>query len=224
MIVIGIAGGTGSGKTTVATAVLERVLKSKTSVKMLSMDSYYRNLDHLPLEEREKTNFDHPDSLETELLVEHVQMLKNGKAVHVPIYDFEHHRRKEESLVVESPQVLILEGILLFVDPKLRALIDVKVFVEASADLRFIRRMKRDVNERGRSIEQICSQYLQTVREMHEHFVEPTKSFADIIVPNFFERDYAVIVDLLASRAILADQLASPSSEPERKKRLKNAD
>jgi uridine kinase len=207
VLVVGIAGGTGSGKTTIANALLKQI-KQRTDTKpitaeMMAMDSYYRELHHLTLEEREKTNFDHPDALEIDLLVKHIKDLKSGKNVEVPVYSFETHQRLPQTTTVLSSDVLILEGILLFVEPALRDLIDIKVFVDADADIRFIRRLKRDVAERGRTVDQICKQYLETVRVMHDQFVEPSKVHADLIVPNIVGGDWDVIVDLLAARAAL---------------------
>ena len=210
ILVIGVAGGTGSGKTTIATGLLNRLKELRISTEIIMMDSYYRNLSNLSFDERAKTNFDHPASLEIDLLVQHVKELKNGIGIDVPIYDFEQHQRKHQVTRLDPPTVLILEGILLFVDQKLRDLIDIKVFVEASADVRFIRRLKRDVVERGRSVDQICSQYLETVRKMHEEFVEPSKIHADLIVPNVEPDDPDVLLDLLTSRA-LSNGLSHPN-------------
>ena len=217
LLVIGVAGGTGSGKTTVSTALLNALNEMNKSAALVTMDSYYRDLKHLTLEERAKTNFDHPASLEIDLLIRHVKDLREGETVDVPVYDFEMHQRTSKVTRVEPPDVLILEGILLFVEPKLRELIDIKVFVDASADVRFIRRLRRDVAERGRTVDQVCDQYLETVRGMHDEFVEPSKVYADIIVPNYFQGDYDIVVDLLAARAITANGSESP-----RVKRMKS--
>jgi uridine kinase len=217
VLVIGVAGGTGSGKTTISKALLERFKASNKTAEMLTMDSYYRNLPHLSFAEREKTNFDHPSALETDLLIKHIKDLKSGIAVDVPVYNFEEHQRDSTSTHVNPPDVLVLEGILLFVDSKLREQIDIKVFVETSADIRFIRRLQRDIIERGRSVDHVCAQYLNTVRVMHDEFVEPSKIHADIVVPNYKEDDYNVVVDLLACRAIASNGQISRNS-----KRLKN--
>jgi uridine kinase len=213
LLVIGIAGGTGSGKTTIAKHLYERLKDSNKSVAMITMDSYYRDLAEKPMEERAKTNFDHPHSLETDLLVRHIQKLRSSEVVDVPIYDFEKHQRTTRVTRIEPPDVLILEGILLFVDPKLRDMIDIKVYVDADSDVRFVRRLRRDVAERGRTVEQVCKQYAETVRVMHEEFVEPSKTFADVIVPNLVHGDYDVIVELLAARAMTANGVESPRSK-----------
>ena len=180
-LVIGIAGGTGSGKTTVANAVLSRVGLQR--IAFLSHDAYYRDLSHLPIEERRKINFDHPDSLETELLVEHIQGLMNWQPVEVPVYDFTCHSRTSQTLHVEPRRVILVDGILIFYEPALRPLFDVKIYVDTDADLRFIRRLQRDIIERGRTTESVIQQYLNTVRPMHMEFVEPSKRYADVIIP-----------------------------------------
>jgi uridine kinase len=182
LTVIGIAGGTGSGKTSVAQHILRGIGESK--VTYLSHDSYYKDISHLSLEERAQNNFDHPDSLDTELLCEHLLALKNGNPVSVPIYNFTTHSREKEVEKVEARSVILVDGILLFSDPNLRKIIDIKLYVDTEADLRFIRRLDRDIKERGRTRENVISQYLKTVRPMHDEFVEPTKRFADVIIPN----------------------------------------
>lgn len=180
-LVIGIAGGTGSGKTTVANAVLSRVGLQR--IAFLSHDAYYRDLSHLPIEERRKINFDHPDSLETELLVEHIQRLMNWQPVEVPVYDFTCHSRTSQTVHVEPRRVIMVDGILIFYEPALRPLFDVKIYVDTDADLRFIRRLQRDIVERGRTTESVIQQYFSTVRPMHMEFVEPSKRYADVIIP-----------------------------------------
>ena len=180
-IVIGVAGGTGSGKTTVANEILQQV--GAEHLAYIPHDAYYRELGLLTKEERAKVNFDHPDSLETELLVEHLRALKKGQSVEVPIYDFTTHTRTERTRRVEPAPVVLVEGILIFVEPELRELFDVKLYVDTDADVRFIRRLQRDVQERGRSVESVCEQYLSTVRPMHMEFVEPSKRHADVIIP-----------------------------------------
>jgi uridine kinase len=180
-IVIGVAGGTGSGKTTVANEILQQV--GAEHLAYIPHDAYYRELGLLTKEERAKVNFDHPDSLETELLVEHLKALKEGQSVEVPIYDFTRHMRTERTRCVEPAPVILVEGILIFVEPELRELLDVKLYVDTDADVRFIRRLQRDVQERGRSVESVCEQYLSTVRPMHMEFVEPSKRYADVIIP-----------------------------------------
>jgi len=180
-LVIGIAGGTGSGKTTVANMVLKRVGMNR--IAFLPHDAYYRDLRDLPLQERVRVNFDHPDSLETDLLVQHVQQLKNWQPVHLPVYDFTNHTRTSETILVEPRHVILVEGILIFYEPALRPLFDVKIFVDTDADIRFIRRLQRDIIERGRTTESVIRQYLSTVRPMHLEFVEPSKRYADVIIP-----------------------------------------
>ncbi len=180
-IVIGVSGGTGSGKTTVVQAILERVGAER--IAFIQHDSYYRDQSHLPLEERARVNFDHPDSLETELLVEHVRQLLAGQAVEVPVYDFTTHTRTTRTHRVEPRRVILVEGILIFAEPALRDLMDVKIYVDTDADIRFIRRLQRDIAERGRTMESVIEQYMTTVRQMHMEFVEPSKRYADVIIP-----------------------------------------
>ncbi len=181
-IIIGVAGGTASGKTTVSDAILERVGRDR--IVYLQHDSYYRDLSHLPLEERSKLNFDHPDALETELLVAHLRQLQAGKPVEIPIYDFTTYQRSAQTRRVEPRRVVLLEGLLIFVDKELREMMDIKLYVDIDADLRFIRRLQRDIQERGRTMESVIRQYLTTVRPMHLEFVEPSKRYADIIIPS----------------------------------------
>jgi uridine kinase len=180
-LVIGIAGGSGSGKTTLAHLILERVGKDR--IAYLPHDAYYKDLSALPTNQRAEVNFDHPDSLDTDLLIQHIQQLKGSQAINLPIYDFKTHTRTSETQPVESRQVIMVEGILLFTDRTLRELLDVKIFVDTDADIRFIRRLERDIQERGRTTEMVVRQYLATVRPMHLEFVEPSKRYADVIVP-----------------------------------------
>jgi uridine kinase len=179
--IIGIAGGTGSGKTTVANVILDRV--GKGHIAYLPHDAYYRNEADLPRALPNIINWDHPDALETELMVAHVQALRAGQPVELPIYDFTTNSRTEHSERVAPQPIVIVEGILIFADPALRALFDMKIFVDTDPDLRFIRRLQRDIAERGRTTESVVQQYLTTVRPMHLEFVEPSKRYADIIVP-----------------------------------------
>ena len=179
--VIGVAGGTGSGKTTVASALLRRV--GEDGISVLYHDAYYRDWADLPKDVLDRKNFDHPDSLETELLVRHVRALKEGMIVEAPIYDFKTHRRTRETRRVLPKRIVLVEGILLFAEPELRKLFDVKVFVDTDADVRLIRRIRRDIAERGRTFESVVEQYQATVRPMHLEFVEPSKRWADLIVP-----------------------------------------
>ena len=181
-LVIGIAGGSGSGKTTVAQEILNRVGADR--IAYLQHDSYYKDLTKLPPELRtDVKNFDHPHSLETELLIKHVAALKNRDAVEVPIYDFTTDRRGSQTFTVSPRDVILVEGILIFVEAKLRKLFDVKLFVDTDSDLRFIRRLRRDITERGRTTESVIAQYLATARPMHLEFVEPSKRYADVIIP-----------------------------------------
>jgi uridine kinase len=180
-LVIGIAGGSGSGKTTVAQAILDRVGADR--IAYLQHDSYYKDLSGLPPTLRREVNFDHPNSLETELLIKHVEALKNRQPVEVPIYDFGTDTRTDKTYTVASRGVILVEGVLIFVEPELRKLFDVKLYVDADADVRFIRRLRRDITERGRSTESVIKQYEATVRPMHLEFVEPSKRYADVIIP-----------------------------------------
>lgn len=195
-ILVGIAGGTGAGKTLVARRICEQI--GSTRVLLVSQDSYYVDLGHLTLEERIHHNFDHPDALDSELLIAHSRSLKQGNTVEQPCYDFATHIRRKETTTMGPHSVIILEGILVFVYPELRELMDIKVFVDADPDIRLIRRLRRDIIERGRSIESVLNQYAQSVRPMHLQFVEPSKRYADVIVP---EGGYnTVAVDLLKTK------------------------
>jgi len=180
-IVFGVAGGTASGKTTVARAVLDAVGASK--IAYLPHDAYYRDRDDLPFEQRARLNYDHPDSLETKLLVRHIKDLIVGVPVNVPVYDFTTHRRTDDTILVEPAPIILVDGILIFTKRKLRDLMDIKIFVDTDSDVRFIRRLERDMHERGRSLDSVVEQYLDTVRPMHLKFVEPSKRYADIIIP-----------------------------------------
>ncbi len=195
VIVIGIAGGSGSGKTTLANAIYKAI--GKENISFLCHDSYYRDLSHLPMEQREKNNFDHPDSLETELLIEHILTLKNKQDVMVPTYDFSTHSRRIEQEHLAARPVVLVEGILIFSDPKLYSLLDIRIFVDTDDDIRFIRRVSRDTKERGRTLQGVIDQYISTVRPMHLQFVEPSKRNADIIVPVGLN---SVALDLVVSR------------------------
>jgi uridine kinase len=177
---IGVAGGSGSGKTCVAQAIREAL---EGDAVLLDMDSYYRPLDHLTLAEREETNFDHPDALDIPLMIEQVNALRTGRGIDKPVYDFTRHTRFPDRVRVEPSDVIICEGILLFAFPELRRLFDIKVYVDVPDDIRFIRRLKRDVAKRGRTFESVIEQYLGTVRPMHLEFVEPSRRFADVIIP-----------------------------------------
>ncbi|MDX9992396.1 MAG: uridine kinase [Anaerolineales bacterium] len=180
-LVIGIAGGSGSGKTTVAQEILNRV--GAAQIAYLPHDAYYKDLSGLPPAQRAEANFDHPNSLETELLIEHIQQLKQYKTVELPVYDFSNHARTEKTISIAPRRVIVVEGILIYGEPQLRELCDIKIFVDTDSDLRFIRRLQRDISERGRNTESVIHQYLKTVRPMHLDFVEPSKRYADIIMP-----------------------------------------
>ncbi len=198
-LTIGICGGTGSGKTTLAQKIFDAL---KGESLLISMDCYYKNNSHLPFEERIKTNYDHPDAFDSELLVRHVKALKNGEAIDYPTYDFTTHLRNEEWIHAESKKVIILEGIMLFAVPEIVELLDYKIFVDTDADVRILRRMLRDVKERGRSLDSVANQYLETVKPMHETYIEPFKKrYSDIIVPeggynkNAFDMIVSTIVE-----------------------------
>ncbi len=180
-LVIGIAGGSGSGKTTVAQQILNRV--GANQIAFIQHDSYYKDLGGLPPTQHANINFDHPNSLDTNLLIQHIVSLRDGKAVEVPIYDFSTDRRTSQTFRIEARRVILVEGILIFVEPTLRELFDVKIFVDTDSDIRFIRRLERDITERGRTTESVIKQYEATVRPMHLEFVEPSKRYADIIIP-----------------------------------------
>ena len=195
-ITIGVAGGTGSGKTTIALNILERVGFDR--IAYVSHDSYYRDGVSLPMLEREKLNYDHPDAFDNDLFIKQIMELKSGKAIKTPVYDFKTHSRAKETRVVEPQPVILLDGILIFADKKLRDLMDVKIFVDTDADIRFIRRLQRDIKERGRSTESVVTQYLSTVRPMHMEFVEPSKRYADVIIPEGGFNEVAI--DMVASR------------------------
>jgi uridine kinase len=180
-LVIAIAGGSGSGKTTVANAILKQVGTDR--IAYLPHDAYYRDLGSLPLAQRVSVNFDHPNSLESELMTQHIRQLKNWEPVEMPVYDFTRHTRTAETVRIEPHRVIVVEGILIFAERELRELFDVKIFVDTDPDIRFIRRLQRDLSERGRKTENVISQYLNTVRPMHLEFVESSKRYADVIIP-----------------------------------------
>jgi len=195
-VIIGVAGGTGSGKTTISHAILSAIGAER--IAHLQHDAYYRDLSHLPLEERRRQNFDHPDALEDTLLLAHLQALVRGEAVAAPVYDFTTYTRRAETRLVEPCPIILVEGILIFANAALRAMMDIKIFVDTDADLRFIRRVERDVRERGRTLESVIAQYLGTVRPMHLEFVEPSKRYADIIVPEGGQN--AVALEMICAR------------------------
>ncbi len=195
-LIIGVAGGTGSGKTTVAKGIVR--LLGSDNVALLNQDSYYKNLGHLSPEERTAINFDHPDALDVALLAEHLSALAEGRPIDEPIYDFVTHMRKAETRRIEPRDVIICEGILILALPEVRELFNIKLFVQTDDDLRFIRRLKRDLRDRGRSLDSVIDQYVKQVRPMHEAFVEPSRRFADLIVPEGGHN--AVALDLIAAR------------------------
>lgn len=195
-IIIGIAGGSGSGKTSVAKALVKDMHLNGTVI--IEQDWYYKDLAHLPQEERMKWNFDHPNSVEFDLLIRDLKRMLNSETVEVPQYNYVTHSRAKETLTIKPQKVILVEGIMVLYEPKLRNLLDIKIFVDTDADIRFIRRLKRDIYKRGRAIDNVIDQYMQTVRPMHETFVEPSKRFADIIVPEGGHNKVAI--DLLRTK------------------------
>ncbi len=194
-MVIGIAGGTGSGKTTLTEKLKERFADD---VSVLYHDNYYKKHVGMTYEERSKLNYDHPDAFDTDLMVRDLNTLRQGEAIHCPVYDYTIHNRSDQTLTVDPTRVIIVEGILIFADPALRELMDIKVFVDTDADVRILRRLLRDVKERGRTLDSVVNQYLTTVKPMHEAFVEPSKKYADIIVPQGGRNQVAL--DMLVER------------------------
>jgi uridine kinase len=201
--IIGVAGGSGSGKTTVSMRILERV--GAPPIAYIQHDSYYFDNSHLPPDERARMNYDHPDSLDTPLLIEHLRALRAGQGVDVPTYDFSTHSRRPKTVRVDPQPVILVEGILIFVEKELRELMDVRIFVDADSDLRFIRRLQRDVHERGRSQDSVVEQYLRTVRPMHLEFVEPSKRYADVIIPEGGYNEVALAMIESRLRAMLGE-------------------
>jgi uridine kinase len=202
-VVMGVAGGTGSGKTTVAREILKRA--GTEQITLIQHDAYYKDLGNLPMAQRVMENFDHPHALENELLIAHLQELKAGRSIEMPVYDFTSHTRTSRTTRLDPHRVILVEGILIFADEGLRQLMDVKIYVDTDADIRFIRRLQRDIADRGRTMESVIHQYLATVRPMHQEFVEPSKRHADIIIPEGgFNK---VAIQLIAARikALLDD-------------------
>ena len=199
-IIIGIAGGTGSGKSTLA----ENIRKEfENNITMISHDYYYKNHPDLTFEERVKLNYDHPDSIETRLLIEHLKKLKKGEVIYRPNYSFVEHKREDTTVEVVPRKVIIVDGILIFENKELRDMMDIKIFVDTDADIRFIRRLLRDVEKRGRTLNSVVSQYCTTVKPMHEQFVEPSKKFADIIVPEGGHNEVALNMIIEKVRSIM---------------------
>jgi len=201
MLIIGIAGGTGSGKTTVVNQIIEELKHEEVDV--ISQDSYYQDTSHLSFEDRKKINFDHPKSIDFELMAEHLKQLKNGETIRQPIYSFKEHNRTGETIEIQPRKVIIVEGILILTHPEIRELFDIKIYVHADSDERLIRRLKRDIAERGRDLEEVLWRYQTTLKPMHQQFIEPTKEFADIIIPT--NRINTVAVDIV--QTIIKDRL-----------------
>ncbi|MEW9032430.1 MAG: uridine kinase [Planifilum fimeticola] len=200
-VIIGVAGGSGSGKTTVVRNVCDRL---EGCVAVIEQDAYYRDQSHLPMEERKKTNYDHPLAFDHDLLITHLNQLLKRKPIEKPVYDYTQHTRSRESVTVAPKDVIIVEGILILEDERLRALMDIKVFVDTDADIRILRRIERDVKSRGRSLDSVIQQYLTTVRPMHQQFVEPSKRYADLIIPEGGYNQVAVDVLVNQIRTILS--------------------
>lgn len=201
MLIIGIAGGTGSGKTTVVNQIIEELKHEEVDV--ISQDSYYQDTSHLSFEERKKINFDHPKSIDFELMAEHLKQLKNGETIQQPVYSFKEHNRTAETVEIQPRKVIIVEGILILTHPEIRDLFNIKIYVHADSDERLIRRLKRDIAERGRDLEEVLWRYQTTLKPMHQQFIEPTKEFADIIIPT--NRINTVAVDIV--QTIIKDRL-----------------
>jgi uridine kinase len=203
-VVVGVAGGTGSGKTTVAAEILRRA--GTDHISLIQHDAYYKDLSDLPMAQRAMQNFDHPDALDNDLLIAHLQELKAGRPIKVPVYDFTTHSRTSKTLPVEPHPVILVEGILIFADETLRQLMDVRIYVDTDADIRFIRRLERDIAERGRTMDSVIHQYLATVRPMHQEFVEPSKRYANVIIPEGGFNEVAVEMIAARIRALLAGE------------------
>ena len=201
MLIIGLAGGTGCGKTTVVNQIIDELPEAEVGI--ISQDSYYKQNDHLSFDERALINFDHPRAIDFDLLVQHLKQLKAGKTIEQPVYSFIKHNRTEDTVTTHPRKVMIVEGILILTNPELRELFDIKIFVHADSDERLIRRLKRDIAERGRDLDEVLSRYQNTLKPMHEQFIEPTKAYADIIIPN--DRFNTVAIDIV--RAVINQRI-----------------
>lgn len=200
-IFIGITGGTGSGKSTIAKEIYRQF--GEDCIAMIEQDSYYKDQSHLSMDDRVKTNYDHPNAFDNNLLVSHLESLLNGHSIQKPSYDFSIHNRIEDTTKVEPKEIVIVEGILILEDPRIRELLDIKIYVDTDADVRIIRRMVRDINERGRTIESVINQYLNIVKPMHNQFTEPTKKFADIIIPEGGHNKVAIDIIVAKIKEVL---------------------
>lgn len=203
-VIIGVAGGSGSGKTTVCNKIYDYF--TGKSIVMIEHDSYYRDQSDISFEERLKTNYDHPFAFDTDLLVEHLEKLQKNEGIEIPVYDYSRHTRSDDKIVVEPQDVIIVEGILILEDKRLRDLMDIKIYVDTADDLRIIRRIERDMKERGRSLDSIIDQYLSVVREMHEQFIEPSKKHADVIIPEGGHNQVAIDLVISKIRTIFQDR------------------
>jgi len=202
-LLVGIAGGSGAGKTTLVNVISEK-LKAWASIEatIVNHDSYYKEYSHLSKTEKDKLNFDHPNSLDNHLFVEHLALLKQGQSVLAPVYDFATHSRLTNTIIIKPSSVILVDGILLLVEPKIREILDIKIFLDTPADIRILRRLHRDINERGRTVESVINQYLGTVRPMHEQFVEPSKQYADLILfgENWSESQLETVINLILNK------------------------
>lgn len=203
-IVIGICGGTGSGKSTVARAIFESLPESNISI--IEQDAYYKDQSYLEMEDRVKTNYDHPLAFDTDLLIRHIKSLVSGQSIEKPIYDFSIHTRSKKTVHVDSRDIVIIEGIMIFEDKRLRDMMDIKIFVDTDADIRIIRRITRDIRERGRTLESVIGQYLSTVKPAHEQFIEPTKKFADLIIPEGGYNKVAIDIMVAKVKSIISEK------------------
>ncbi|SKA81768.1 uridine kinase [Caloramator quimbayensis] len=203
-ILIGITGGTGSGKSTVAQEIYKGLPEEQICI--IEQDSYYKDQSHLSFEERVKTNYDHPDAFDTELLLSHLKQLSDGKSIDKPIYDFGIHNRVKETIKVEPKDIIILEGILILAEPEIRKMLDIKIFVDTDADVRIVRRIQRDIKERKRTLDSVIDQYISIVRPMHLQFVEPTKRYADIIIPEGGYNKVAIDIMIAKVKEIAASK------------------